>query len=64
MKDTKLTEKVTFQFRAEFFNAFNRANFSGPNTYVTEPVSPNPLLGTINGAGAGRIIQAVLRLLW
>ena len=64
IKDTKLTERVTLQFRAEFFNAFNRANFGGPNSTVTEPVSSNPLLGTINGAGAGRIIQAVFRLVW
>jgi hypothetical protein len=64
VKDTKLTEKVTLQFRAEFFNAFNRANFGFPNTYVTEPVSSNPLLGTINSAGAGREIQAVFRFMW
>jgi hypothetical protein len=64
VKDTKLSEKVALQFRAEFFNAFNRANFNVPNGGVTEPVSSNPLLGTINSAGAGRQIQAVLRLLW
>jgi hypothetical protein len=72
IKDTKLTERVTMQFRAEFFNAFNRANFGGPNAGVTQgpsgdvsaPYSPNPLLGTINSAGAGREIQGVLRLVW
>jgi len=64
VKDTKLTERVTLQFRTEFFNAFNKANFGGPSTYVTEPVARNPLLGTINSAGPGRIIQAVLRLMW
>jgi hypothetical protein len=64
VKDTKLTERVTMQFRAEFFNAFNRANFDGPNATVTEPVSHNPLLGTINSAQAGRQIQGVIRFLW
>ena len=64
VKDTKLTERVTLQFRAEFFNAFNRVNFGAPNASVTQPVADNPLLGTINSAGAGRIIQAVLRLMW
>jgi hypothetical protein len=64
IKDTKLTERITLQFRAEFFNAFNRANFGGPNSTVTEPVSSNRLLATINSAAAGRIIQGVLRLVW
>lgn len=61
IKDTKLTERITLQFRAEFFNAFNRVNFGGPNATVT---SHNPLLGTINSAGAPREIQFVLRMLW
>jgi hypothetical protein len=64
VKDTKLTERVTLQFRAEFFNAFNRVNFGGPNTFVTEPVSRNPLLGTINSAQDPREIQFVMRLLF
>jgi hypothetical protein len=64
IKDTKLSERVTLQFRAELFNAFNRVNFGAPNATVTEPVSSNPLLGTINSAGAGREIQAVFRFLW
>jgi len=69
VKDTKLSERVTLQFRAEFFDAFNRANFTMPfymaaNTTVTVPVAPNPLLGVITTAGPGRQIQAVLRLLW
>jgi hypothetical protein len=64
VKDTKLSERVTLQFRAELFNAFNRANFGWPNAGVTEPVSSNPLIGTISSAGAGREIQAVFRFLW
>jgi hypothetical protein len=34
-KDFKLTEKVSLEFRAESFNAFNRPVFGGPNTSVT-----------------------------
>jgi hypothetical protein len=64
IKDTKLSERVTLQFRAEFFNAFNRVNFGSPNATVTEPVTANPLLGVISSAGAGREIQAVFRFLW
>jgi hypothetical protein len=33
-KNTALTEEVTLQFRAEFFNLFNRANFGKPNDNV------------------------------
>jgi len=72
-KDTKLTERLTLQFRAEFFNAFNKANFNGPNATVTAgpngntstPYSPNPaLLGVITSAGPGREIQGVVRFFW
>ncbi len=72
-KDTKLTERLTLQFRAEFFNAFNKANFNGPNATVTvgpngstsSPFSPNPpLVGVITGAGKGREIQGVVRFFW
>jgi len=31
-KDTKITERVNFQFRFELFNLFNRANYANPDT--------------------------------
>jgi outer membrane receptor protein involved in Fe transport len=31
VKDTKIKERLTAQFRAEFFNVLNHANFSNPN---------------------------------
>ncbi len=31
-KDFRLTERMTLQFRSEFFNAFNHANWGAPNT--------------------------------
>jgi hypothetical protein len=31
-KDTKITERVNFQFRFEIFNLFNRANYANPDT--------------------------------
>ncbi|MCZ6769598.1 MAG: carboxypeptidase regulatory-like domain-containing protein [Acidobacteria bacterium] len=34
VKNTYVSEQVNFQFRAEFFNIFNRANFAAPSTNV------------------------------
>jgi hypothetical protein len=34
LKNTSLTERTTLEFRAEFFNLFNRVNFGPPNTTV------------------------------
>jgi hypothetical protein len=36
-KDTQLTEKVLFQFRAEFFNIFNEATFASPTSNLGNP---------------------------
>ena len=43
-KTTSLTERVGLQFRAEFFNLLNRANFRLPDASIFLPVttSPNP----------------------
>ena len=52
IKDTKITEKTTFQFRAEFFNAFNTVNFSAPGntlgtgTFGVITSTAGPLNGT------------------
>jgi hypothetical protein len=35
IKDTKLTERVNFQFRVEMFDLFNHPNFGNPVTTVT-----------------------------
>ncbi|HLH36101.1 MAG TPA: carboxypeptidase regulatory-like domain-containing protein [Alloacidobacterium sp.] len=34
-KDTQITERVKVQFRAEFFNVFNHAQFALPNGYLS-----------------------------
>ena len=35
LKSTRLIERVTLQFRAEFFNIFNNVNFNNPGTVVS-----------------------------
>ena len=51
--------KWNVQFRAEFFNAFNRVRFAGPNGTVD-----NSAFGTVSGQGNGpRQIQFALKLI-
>ena len=56
-KNTNITERVAMEFRTEFFNAFNSAQFDNPNT------NPNSsLFGEITTTYDPRIIQFGLRL--
>jgi hypothetical protein len=58
-KITRLQEHKSVQFRAEFFNALNHANFSNPSGSFT---SGN--FGRVTSAGAGRVGQVSLKFLW
>jgi hypothetical protein len=60
MKDTRVTESKTVQFRAEFFNAFNHVQFSSPGTSIN-PASFGIISGLLIPA---RQIQFGLKLLW
>ena len=60
IKDTAITERVKTQFRAEFFNMPNHANFGNPGTNISVPSS----LGRITSAGDPRQIQFGLKLLF
>jgi hypothetical protein len=56
----KVTESKSFEFRTEFFNALNRAQFSTPMATAT-----NPSLGRIlSTAFDPREIQAGLKFKW
>jgi hypothetical protein len=57
LKDTKIKENLELQFRAEFFNVFNHANFDNP---VGDISSPN--FGQVLSSGPGRIGQLALKL--
>lgn len=59
-KDFSLgTERYHLQFRAEFLNVFNHANFKNPNVSQTAGG-----FGTINGVQDPRISQLALKLLF
>ena len=65
LKDTRITERLQVQFRAEFFNIFNHANFQAPNI----DAGTSTILGGNNAtltqtATDGRVIQFGLKLLW
>jgi hypothetical protein len=67
LKNTALTERTKLQFRAEFFNVLNRANFNTPNPVVLASGSslPAPTAGVITSTSTtSRQIQFGLKLLW
>ena len=67
LKNTRITERVNLQFRAEFFNIANHANFGTPNTVVFSSASstPAPTAGVITStATTSRQIQFGLKLLF
>jgi hypothetical protein len=58
-KVTPITERVSLEFRAEFFNIFNHAQFQAP---VGNFAASN--FGQVTGANAGRIGQGALRIVF
>jgi Carboxypeptidase regulatory-like domain len=66
-KNTPLNDKLRMQFRAEFFNLFNRANFGTPNAVVFASASatPSPTAGVISStATTSRQVQFGVKVLW
>jgi len=72
-KNTMITERVTLQLRAEFFNIFNHPNFALPNFFVS-PGSPQQGLITQTpdqaqtnpglGGGGPRVIQLAAKFIF
>ncbi|MBS1855276.1 MAG: hypothetical protein JST11_07920, partial [Acidobacteria bacterium] len=54
-----LTEQSRLQFRGEFFNAFNHAQFTNPNSNTG---AAN--FGFVSGTAAPRLVQVALKLVW
>jgi hypothetical protein len=62
-----LTEKFNLQFKAEFFNLFNRTNLNNPNPVVLTSATsgPSPTAGVITSTStSSRQVQFGLKLLW
>ncbi|MBN2319342.1 MAG: carboxypeptidase regulatory-like domain-containing protein [Acidobacteria bacterium] len=59
IKDTKIREEISLQFRTEFFNAFNHTNFDLPDGFFG-----SPSFGTINSAQDPRTIQFGLKIIF
>ena len=58
-KNFQIKERVNLQFRSEFFNLPNHANFSNPAANISAPAQVGRITGT---ATANRVIQFGLRL--
>ena len=57
MKNFQATERIRVQFRSEFFNSLNRANFGVPNTAFGAAA-----FGSITTAAPARVIQLGLKI--
>jgi hypothetical protein len=65
LKDTRITERLDVQFRAEIFNLLNRSNFNLPNAVVFTPSGVSPTAGAITSTSTtSRQVQFGLKLLW
>ena len=63
LKDTKIKEAATLQFRAEMFNAFNRVVFGSPDTNWNDSLGAVNNFGIVTSqANSPRVIQFGLRL--
>ncbi len=64
-KNTAVSERTSLQFRAEFFNAFNRVNFGLPNTTVFSSGAISASAGLITTLATNpRQIQFGLKLIF
>jgi hypothetical protein len=67
-KNFVITEKVSFQFRFESFNAFNHTQWNAPNRNVADTSKDlrtgKPIFGSITSARAARINQFGMKIVF
>jgi hypothetical protein len=63
LKKTRITETLTFEFGAEFFNVFNRVRYLAPDTNLGSGFS-NANFGAIGAADTPRVIQLRARVIF
>jgi hypothetical protein len=65
LKDTRIRERMSVEFRAEIFNLLNRANFNTPNLIVFTPSGVSGTAGAVTSTSTtSRQVQFALKLLW
>jgi hypothetical protein len=67
LKNTRITERVNLQFRAEAFNFLNHVNLGAPNTtFAAGPDGKNSSasFGTISSARDARVMQLGLKVIF
>jgi len=60
LKNTKVSERLNTQFRAEFFNLFNHTQFYNPDGNISDGVA----FGRISQARDPRLVQFALKLIF
>ena len=58
-KSTRITESTALEFRAEFFNVFNHAQFNNPSGNFSSGT-----FGIVTSARDPRIGQLSLKMIW
>jgi Carboxypeptidase regulatory-like domain/TonB dependent receptor-like, beta-barrel len=66
LKETRLTESKSLEFRAEFFNIFNHPNFDQPNSYYSTSAFGQVFntFGRTIGLGTSRQIQLAMKFIY
>jgi hypothetical protein len=67
IKDTRIRERVTLQFRAESFNFLNKVNLGQPSGSFSpgaDGKNANANFGTISSARDARINQLALKVIF
>jgi hypothetical protein len=66
LKNFPITERKALQFRAEAFNIFNHANFTGIGTtlMLDNTGKPTAGFGSVNASAPGRVLSLGLKFLF